>query len=148
MNRSSRILLSTALLVFVVGAVLAVTKPGSLGDEDTETAAPSATTTSTTSESISPDGDGATPTSVDPAAGGPADTTPTTAGAGDTPTTPTTVATSPTTQAGSGLGSSGTAQPSDTADGLAATGGESLMLAGLALGAIGLVSRRRTPHLS
>jgi hypothetical protein len=103
-------------VLFAVGGALAIAQPGDLDDED-ETAAPAQETTTTT--------------------------------AGTDLTTTTTIAVTPTvpgetttTMSGSGLGE-GT-PPSGGTDGVANTGAESMLGAGMALGALGLLLRRAT----
>ena len=119
-----------AALLFAVGLVLAVTRPGDLGDEDgVETAA------STTSSSTDTTGTtAATVESTTTSASTSASTTPSTAtsGAGASSTT--------TTAAGGGPDSSGSGS---VADEVANTGGPEWLLpiGGLLLG-VGLVSRR------
>ncbi len=163
MTRLPQILLAATLLVLVAGIGLAVAQPGSLGEDDDseEVATPAIDeTTSTTAD----DGDETTDTSTTSSTtttdaittetttatteGG---TSPTTIGssqADTTPTTTTAVTVDQTDQEndaagpGSGLGATGAPVPSDTADGLSATGGESLLLAGMALGLVGLFARR------
>ena len=161
MNRQqlTRPLLAVALLVFLAGLVLVVVQPGNLGDDD-ESALQDGTETTTTSTEPD-DGDPGTATTVEPgdtttSAAGQTTTSAagqtTTSAAGQTTTTSapagggvttTTAATGGSGDPGSGLGSSGAPRPADTADGLADTGGESLIVAGLAMGAIGLGMRRR-----
>ena len=161
MNRTQlrRPLLAVALLVLLAGLVLVVVQPGNLGDDD-ESALQDGTDP-TTSSTEPEDGDPSTATTAEPgdtttSAGGQTTTsaagqtttsaagqTTTTAAAGGGVTTTTTTATGGSSDPGSGLGSSGAPRPADTADGLADTGGESLIVAGLAMGAAGLAMRRR-----
>jgi hypothetical protein len=105
--------------------VLAVVQPGDLGDE--ETAGPAQETTTTTTEA-----DLTTTTTIAVSTTEPS-TTETTAGGGATTTT---------TAPGSGLGED--TPPSGGTDGVADTGGESMLGAGMALGALGLLLRRAT----
>jgi hypothetical protein len=124
--------LGAAAALVATGTALAVVQPGDLGDE---TAAPAQETTTTT---VSPDL--TTTTTIAVTTTTTADsTTSTTAGGGATTTT---IAggTTTTTLGGSGIGQGGT--PNGGADGVADTGGESMIGAGMALGAIGLLLRR------
>ncbi len=148
MTRLSKLLLMASIAIMLTGIGLAVAQPGSLGDDDasptrtpsedevaggpTTTTGPSTTDTSTTA---------ATPTSTTPT------TTATTApGASPSSTAPTaaTPESSDGTGGGSGVGSDGTDSGGDTSDDLAETGGESLIVAGVLFGALGLELRRRS----
>jgi hypothetical protein len=126
-----KLILGAAATLLVVGGALAVAQPGDLGSDQADRAAEETTTTSSpaTSTTVS------TSTTTSTTAPGPA-TTATTEAPGDAvaPTTTTT------TIAGSGLGQSGA--PSGGTDGIANTGGESMLGAGLAVGALGLLLRR------
>jgi len=151
----SKLLLALALLLAGVGVVLAVVRPGDL-DGATEAAGPGATepddrttttvdgsTTTTTADdggTTTTTGDGGTTTT----------TTTTTVGDGTTPTTSGGVATTTTTTTvaggaggGSGLAGGGSAGPSDLEDGLADTGGESLLAASVVLALVALALPRR-----
>ena len=138
MSHLSKLLLAAALLVMAAGIGLAVAQPGSLGGNGDESAAPT-TETSTTVTSTTVAGSSTTATSATSAP----TTTSTTAGSSTTTSTVPPDASTTTTGPGSGLGASGAAHGSDTSDGLAKTGGESMLLAGLVLGGIGLATRRR-----
>jgi hypothetical protein len=158
-NSPSKLLLAAALLLGVVGIGLAILRPGELGDDaSTETAQPGVTepedttTTSTTAvpttATMSPttaagDGDGET------SGAGESDTTTTSAHAAATSTTP-----APPAPGGPDSGArtggtggtgidGGTAPPADLADGLADTGGTSLLGAAMLLALAGLVVRHR-----
>ena len=128
---SEKLVLGAAAVLVVVGAALAVIQPGDLSEEDT--AAPAQATTSTTEGGGRPD---------DTAAPATSETTTTAV----TPTTPapstetTAPADPPASVAGSGLNVG--APPTGGSDGVADTGGESMLGIGLALAAAGIVLRR------
>ena len=137
MSHLSKLLLAAALLVMAAGIGLAVAQPGSLGGNGDESAAPTTgTSTTETSTTVADSSTTATSTTAAPT------TTSTTAGSSAT-TSAVPPEASTTTGPGSGLGASGAAQGSDTSDGLAKTGGESMLLAGLVLGGLGLATHRR-----
>lgn len=143
MNRISKVLLLASIALLLTGVGLAVAQPGSLGDDDAEktdevafqdsstTAAPS------TSATVPPTSTGVTapPGTLPVASTDPAD---------PTVATPDVTTTSPAVDSGSGLASEGAAEPQDTADGLASTGGTSMILVGVLLGAGAFAFRRRT----
>jgi hypothetical protein len=109
--------------LLVVGGGLAIAQTGDLGGEDA--AAPAQETTSSTTSTTAADGTTTTTVAVTTTAA-----PPTTFGA-DAPAP---------TVAGSGLNVAGS--PSGGSDGIADTGGESMIGAGMALGALGLALRR------
>ncbi len=155
MTLASRILLGVAVALLVVGVGLAVLQPGSLGDGSNESATGTSTTTAVTSSTTSEPTTTAptttttssSTTSSTSAPGGsttssssPSTTTPTGA---TTTTTTTTASGGGTGGGGSGFADGSTAEPSDTSDGLANTGGRSLIFAGMLAGAAGLALRPR-----
>ena len=139
-------------MLFAAGGILAITKPGNLGDGDEVGAEATTSTTEAEQPDVTDDegtsttaGDPTTsttagegsPTTVDPA-GQPTDTTVPgggSVGAGD-PGEGTTTS----TIGGSGIAGGGT--PTGGVDGIADTGHESLLGAGLGLAALGLALRR------
>ena len=135
MQRLTQLLLTAAVLLMVTGIGLAIAQPGDLGGDDGEQVAQPDTSDTTATSVATTSGLGAS-TTVPGDASGAADPDAT------APTT-TTAATTATTSAGSGLGASGGAQSNHTAGGLADTGGESMVIVGLALSGAGLVMRRR-----
>jgi hypothetical protein len=153
-NGKSKVLLIFALVVLAAGIGLAVAQPGSLGGDDDDEAAQGRDTTTTvddTDDTTDDTGDSTstTSTSTTSSTSSSSSSSSTSAPSAGDATTTTTInevedsETTNTTQPGSGLGSSGAAQPGDTSDGLAATGGESLLLVGIALGTAGIAARRR-----
>ena len=104
-------------MLFAAGGVLAIAQPGDLGDDSDDTAASAQETTTTTAG-----------TDLDHHH--------------DHRRHPTVPGETTTTMSGSGLGD-GT-PPSGGSDGVADTGGESMIGAGIALGALGLLVRRAT----
>jgi hypothetical protein len=124
-----KLILGAAATLLVVGGSLAVAQPGDLGSDQADRAAEETTTTSSPATSTT-----VSTSTTSTTAPGPATTATTEDPAGAvTPTTTTTIA-------GSGLGQSGA--PSGGTDGIANTGGESMLGAGLAVGALGLLLRR------
>jgi hypothetical protein len=109
-------------VLLAAGAVVAITQPGDLGDQDTAASVRETTTSTTETEP-------ATTTTAEAPTAAPT-TTSTVAGDGTTTTT----------IAGSGLGTA--SPPSGGSDGIADTGGESMIGAGLGLLALGLLLRR------
>jgi len=153
-NPLSKLLFVAALLLAVVGLGVAVVQPGDLGDEaSTETAQLDATTTSTTTNSTttSPPSSTSSPTTSSPttSVAGDAEETPTPPGgdadgaSGDGAADDDVVAGDGSTDGGSGL-AGGDDAPADTEDGLAATGGTSMVGAALAAALAGLALRRRS----
>jgi hypothetical protein len=132
--------LGAAAVLLTVGVALALLRPGDLAQEDTAAPPVEETTSTETTEApgttAAPDSSAA-PDVTEPAVA-PADTT-TTPPPAPTTTAPTTTA-PPTSVAGSGIGVS--TPPTGGSDGIAETGGESMLGAGLALAAAGLVLRR------
>ncbi|WP_436792784.1 hypothetical protein [Actinospongicola halichondriae] len=132
MNRLSKLLLIASLAIMFTGIGLAVAQPGSLGGDDAESAG-APTDETTTTRAADGDGDQADSTST---------TAPTTTAIPQATTS--TTAPDDGTGTGSGVGSDGSESGNDTSDDLADTGGESLIVAGLLLGAVGLELRRRS----
>jgi hypothetical protein len=114
------------------GGVLAVVQPGDLGDSDSVASSAPTTESTAAAESTTTTVVVTTTTAVTDAS--PADSA--------TPTTITRGETAPTV-AGSGIAGGGT--PTGGTDGIAETGRESMLGAGLALGALGLALRRLRP---
>ncbi len=126
-------MLAAAAALFATGSALAIVQPGDIGDD--ESAAPAATTTSTTSPSTTTTEAALTTTTtvvVTTTTAAPGSTS-TTSGGGETSSTTTTVA-------GSGLGEG--SAPNGGSRGVANTGGESMIGAGMAVAALGLLLRR------
>lgn len=124
-----KLILGAAATLLVVGGALAVAQPGDLGSDQADRAAEETTTTSSPATSTT-----VSPSTTSTTAPEPSTTAPTEApAAAGAPTTTTTIA-------GSGLGQPGA--PSGGTDGIANTGGESMLGAGLAIGALGLLLRR------
>jgi hypothetical protein len=134
--------LGAAAVLLTVGVALALVRPGDLAQEDTAAPPAQETTSTETTEApgttAAPDSSAA-PDVTEPAVA-PADTTATTTPPPVPTTTAPTTTAPPTSVAGSGIGVS--TPPTGGSDGIAETGGESMLGAGLALAAAGLVLRR------
>ncbi len=126
-------------MLFAVGTVLAIAKPGDLGDDDDDVASQEATTTTlvvTTTTAPPTTTTGAAPATTTTAGGSGGTTLTTTTGA---PASTTTIATTTTVPSGLGVGGAGTPNPDGV---ISDTGGESMIGVGLALFALGLLFRR------
>ena len=152
MTLASRILLGVAVALLVVGVGLAVFQPGSLRDGSSESAGSTSTTTAitsstttgltTTAPTTTMQATSSTSTSTTSAPGSTSSSS-TTAPAGSSTTTTTAAGGGGTGGGGSGFADGSTAEPSDTSNGLANTGGRSLIFAGVLAGAAGLALRPR-----
>lgn len=142
MNRLSKLLLVASITLMIAGIGLAVAQPGSLGDDDASGPIPLGASTTTIDGGDDEQAGGATTTSPTTAA-------PTTSAPAPTPTSPATTAPGDGVGSGSGVGSDGTGSGSDSSDSLADTGGESMIVAGMLLGAVGVAlrSHRRATRL-
>ncbi len=121
-------------MLLAAGGALAVVQPGDLGDSGSVASSAPTTEATTTTESSTTTTESSTTTTVAPDASPAED--------GVTTTTTARGETAPTV-AGSGMAGGGT--PTGGTDGIAETGHESMLGAGLALGALGLALRRLRP---
>lgn len=145
--------MAAAICLAAVGIGVAIVQPGDMGDDTSaeETVGPDTDLAGDDDPVIDEDTstdetDGTLPGDTgDTGEGDETTSVPSTSAELTRPTEPSTTSmSSSTTSSLSGMDAQGAATPNDTEDGLAETGGESLIFAGAALAATAIVIRRRS----